>query len=93
MFIVVRNPMYRVIALAVSVAIAAIIYFAVIKPNHDTANQAITQSEQQVQQAVNQANKQSGGAVPASVNSLATCMVAAGSDTVKIQACSAKYKP
>jgi hypothetical protein len=93
MLIVVRNPMYRLISLAVAIAIAAVVYFAVIKPNHDTANNAITQSEQQVQQAVNQANKQSGGAVPAGVTNLTTCMASAGSDTAKIQACGAKFKP
>jgi F0F1-type ATP synthase membrane subunit b/b' len=93
MLIVVRNPMYRLISLGVTIAIAAIVYFAVIKPNNDTANNAIRSSEQQVQQAVNQANKQSGGAVPAGVTNLASCMAAAGSDTAKIQACGAKFKP
>jgi 16S rRNA U1498 N3-methylase RsmE len=91
MFIVVRNPMYRLIALGVSIAIAAIIYFAVIKSNTDTANNAIKASEQQVQQAVNQANKQSGGAVPQGVKDLTSCIAAAGTDTGKIQACSAKF--
>jgi flagellar biosynthesis/type III secretory pathway M-ring protein FliF/YscJ len=91
MLIVVRNPMYRIVALGVSLAIAAIIYFAVIKPNNDTANQALRQSEQQVQQAVNQADKQSGGAVPKGVKDLASCMAAAGTDTGKIQACTAKF--
>jgi flagellar biosynthesis/type III secretory pathway M-ring protein FliF/YscJ len=91
MTIVVRNPMYRLIALAVSLIIVAILYFAVIKPNQDTANTAIKQSEQQVQQAVNQADKQTGGAVPKGIKDLASCMAAAGSDTGKIQACSAKF--
>jgi type II secretory pathway component PulM len=100
MFIVVRNPMYRLIALGVSLVIAAIIYFAVIKPNNDTANSAVTQSqravtqaEQQVQQALQNANKASGGAVPASAQQLTACIVAAGTDTGKISACQAKYHP
>jgi F0F1-type ATP synthase membrane subunit b/b' len=93
MLVVVRNPMYRLISLAVTIAIVAIVYFAIIKPNNDTANNAIKSSEQQVQQAVNQANKESGGAVPAGVTNLAACMTAAGSDTAKIQACSAKFTP
>jgi hypothetical protein len=46
--------------------------------------------EQQFQQAVSQANKDSGGAVPKGVKDLASCMAAAGSDTGKIQVCSAK---
>ena len=91
MTIVVRNPMYRLIGIAVSLIIVAVIYFAVIKPNQDTANTAITQSEQQVQQAVNQADKRSGGAVPKGVKDLTSCMTAAGSDTGKIQACAAKF--
>jgi hypothetical protein len=93
MIVVVRNPMYRLIALAVSVAIVVILYFAVIKPNNDTANTAVTQGEQQLQQAVSNANKSSGGAVPTSVTNLTACIAAAGTDTGKIQACSAKYKP
>jgi hypothetical protein len=40
---------------------------------------------------VNQADKQSGGAVPQGVKDLTSCMAAAGSDTGKIQACAAKY--
>jgi 16S rRNA U1498 N3-methylase RsmE len=93
MVVVVRNPVYRLIALGVSVAIALILYFAVIKPNNDTANNAVRQTEQQVQQAVSNANKQSGGAVPKSVTSLTSCLAAAGADTGKIAACQAKFKP
>jgi hypothetical protein len=93
MIVVVRNPMYRLIALGVSVAIVVILYFAVIKPSNYTANTALKQGEQQLQQAVSNANKSSGGAVPTSVTNLTSCIAAAGTDTGKIQACSAKYKP
>jgi 16S rRNA U1498 N3-methylase RsmE len=92
MVVVVRNPVYRLIALGVSVAIALIIYFAVIKPNNDTANNAIRQGEQQAVQAVKNANKQSGGAVPANVQNLTACIAAAGTDTGKLSACQAKFK-
>ena len=91
MTIVVRNPMYRLIGVAISLIIVAVMYFAVIKPNQDTANSAVKQGEQQFQQAVNQANQASGNAVPKGVKDLASCMAAAGSDTGKIQACSAKF--
>jgi flagellar biosynthesis/type III secretory pathway M-ring protein FliF/YscJ len=91
MTIVVRNPMYRAVALVVSIAIIAILYFTVIKPNNDTANNAVKQGEQQLQQAVTNANKQSGGAVPAGVTSLVNCIAAAGTDTGKIAACHAKF--
>jgi hypothetical protein len=46
MTIVVRNPMYRVIGLAISLIIIAVVYFAVIKPSNDTANNAIKAGEQ-----------------------------------------------
>lgn len=90
MTIVVRNPVYRLIALGVSVAIVLILYFAVIKPNHDKANNAVSTTEQQVQQAVNKAAKQGG--VPAGVKSLTDCIAAAGTDTSKLQACQSKFK-
>ncbi len=93
MVLVVRNPVYRLMALGVSVAIVLILYFAVIKPNNDSANNAVKQGEQQVQQAVQNANKQTGGAVPAGVTSLTACIAAAGTDTSKLQACQAKFKP
>jgi 16S rRNA U1498 N3-methylase RsmE len=93
MLIVVRNPVYRLVALGVSVAIVLILYFAVIKPNNDSANNAVTQGEKQLQQAVQNANKQSGGAVPANVTNLTACIAAAGTDTGKIAACQTKFKP
>jgi hypothetical protein len=93
MYVVVRNPMYRLIALGVSLTFVVILYFAVIKPSNDTANTALRQGEQQLQQAVSSANKSSNGAVPTSVTNLTSCIAAAGTDTGKIQLCSAKYKP
>ena len=93
MVFVVRNPIYRVISLAVTLAIIAIVYFAVIKPENNTANNAVKAGEKQVQQAVNSANKASGGAVPANVTNLTNCIAAAGTDTGKLQACKAKFTP
>jgi len=93
MTVVVHNPIARVVALAVSVTIFLILYFAVIKPSNDTANRAVTQGEQQLQQAVRSANQQSGGAVPAGVTNLTNCIAAAGTDTGMLQACKAKYQP
>jgi hypothetical protein len=87
--LVTRNPKYFLISLAVSIGIFLIVYFTVIRPDNNTANNAIRQGEQQVQQAVNQAAK--NGAVPASITNLASCMAAAGTDTGKIQACAAKF--
>jgi hypothetical protein len=90
MLIVYRNPLLRI---AIPLILFAIIYFTVIKPNNDTANRALSQGTQQLNQAVQQANKQSGGAVPANVQKLTACIAAAGSDTGKIQLCNKQYNP
>jgi type II secretory pathway component PulM len=92
-FIVVRNPVYRLIALAVSAALVLVIYLAVIQPANNTANTALRQGEKQLQQAVQSANRTSGGAVPVGVTNLTNCIAAAGTDTGKIQACQVKFKP
>jgi hypothetical protein len=91
MYIIVNSLRGRLIAAAVSLVIFGIVYFAVIRPNNNAANQAVTNGEKQLQQAVNNANKQSGSAVPAGVVNLTSCLVAAGTDTGKIQACQAKF--
>ncbi len=76
---------------AVSLIIFLIVYFTVIKPDNNTANQLLKSGEQQVQQAVNSA-KSSGAKVPAGVTNLANCIAAAGTDTGKIQACDSKFQ-
>ncbi len=100
MTIVVRNPVYRIIALVVTLAIVAIIYFAVIKPNNDNANNAVNnavkttqQLEKQAASQVSQAAKSSGGAIPAGVTNLVSCIAAAGTNVSEIQACKAKFQP
>jgi hypothetical protein len=92
MTIVVRNPVYRLVSLGITIAIIAIVYFAVIKPNNDTANNVVKQGEQQLQQAVNNANKATHGAVPAGVTNLVDCIAKAGTDTDKIAACRSKFQ-
>ncbi len=92
MYVVVRNPLYRAIAIVAGLALTAIIYLAVIKPNNDSANQQVRQGEQQLQQAVNNANKQTNRAVPAGVASLVSCIAAAGTSTAQLAACQAKFK-
>ncbi|MDQ6816568.1 MAG: hypothetical protein M3018_04060 [Actinomycetota bacterium] len=76
-----------------SLIIFGVVYFAVIKPNNNAANNAVIQGEKQLQQAVSNANKQSGSGtvVPTSVVNLTTCLTAAGTDTGKIQACQSQY--
>jgi hypothetical protein len=88
MFIVVRHPLYRLIALGISLAIAAIVYFAVIKPNNDKATNAINQGIQQVQKQVDQ----NGTSVPPNVKNLVQCLAAAHGDVNLIQPCEAKFR-
>jgi hypothetical protein len=94
MFVIVRSPKYALISLAVSIGIFLILYFTVISPDNNAANNTIQQGNAALkvgeQQAVNAAN-QSG--VPAGVKNLTACIAAAGSNTGELQACSAKFKP
>jgi hypothetical protein len=89
MYVIVNSLRYRLIAAVVSLAIFGVIYFTVIKPNHDAANNAVTQSEKQLQQVLQNVNKQSGVTVPSSAVNLSACLTAAGTDASKIQACEA----
>jgi hypothetical protein len=92
MVIVLRNPMYRLIALGVSLAIFAIVYFAVIAPANNTANTQARQGEQQLNQAVQNAAKQNPGSIPAGVQNLTACIAAAGTNSGELQACATKFK-
>jgi hypothetical protein len=93
MTIVLGNPRYRLIALAVSLAIFAISYFAVIAPANNTATTAARQGEQQLNTAVKNAAKANPGAIPAGVQNLTACIASAGTNVSELQACRAKYKP
>ena len=94
MFVVARSPKYVLISLAVSLGIFLILYFTVISPDNNAANNAIQQGNAALksgeQQAANAAN-QSG--VPAGVKNLTACIAAAGTNTGELQACQAKFKP
>jgi type II secretory pathway component PulM len=101
MVLVTGNWRTAMIGLFASLVIFAVVYFTVIQPSTNTANQAIKTSEKQAQQALNQAQKQttaatgqaSSAASQATNNAtkLASCVVSAGTDQTKIQACDAKY--
>jgi hypothetical protein len=91
------------VGMAASLAIFVVIYFAVIKPNTDTANQVLRTGLQQTQQALNQASKQLGGAsgqagsaggrALTAAQKLTACVSAAGTDASKLQACQVKFTP
>jgi hypothetical protein len=87
------RPRYYLLSLAVSLIIFGVIYFTVIRPDNNAANTAVRSSEQQAVQAVQSVNKQTGGAVPASVTNLTACIAAAGTNATQLQACQAKFKP
>jgi flagellar biosynthesis/type III secretory pathway M-ring protein FliF/YscJ len=106
--LVTRNPIWWLAGMAVSLIIAAIIYFAVIKSSNDTANNAIKTGEQQAQQVIQNANKQiqqatkSGGGASAATSAaqsatqkaakLAACIAQAGTDVSKVQSCQAQFQ-
>ncbi|HTU97025.1 MAG TPA: hypothetical protein VMF14_14360 [Solirubrobacteraceae bacterium] len=58
MVLVTNNWRLWAIGFVASLAIFLVVFFAVIKPSTDTANQAIKTGMQQTQQALNQAKKQ-----------------------------------
>jgi hypothetical protein len=89
--LVVSSGRWWIASAAVSLVIFLIVYFTIIKPDQNTANQALRTGEQQVQQALNNATS-SGLQVPAGVTKLTSCIAAAGTNTGELQACAAKYK-
>jgi hypothetical protein len=91
--------------MVVSIIIFAVVYFTVIKPDSDTANQAVKAGLQQSQQVINQADKQlsktsgtaGSGATKQAQKALSTaskltaCVQAAGTDPSKLSACQTRY--
>lgn len=103
MVLVTNNWRTWLIGMAASLVIFAVVYFTVIQPSMNTANQALKSGLQQTQQAVNQAQKQlatSGASTGvaagqaqqqlSSAAKLTSCLAAAGTDLTKIQACQTK---
>jgi hypothetical protein len=69
MVLVTGNWKLYLVGLAASLAIFAVLFFTVIQPSTNTANQAVKAGLQQSQQALNQASKQlnsAGGAASSS---------------------------
>ena len=82
MLFVTRNPIVAFASLAVSLIIFGVVYFTVIKPSSDTANNAVKQSLNQADQAI----KNSGFGNTAAgqrAEKLTACISAAGTDTAK----------
>jgi hypothetical protein len=87
MYIAVRNTKARILLALIPIIFFAIIYFTVIKPDQNTANKAVSQSEQQLNQQV-----QNDSAAPANVKNLTACIAAAGTNVSAIEACKAKFQ-
>jgi hypothetical protein len=92
MVIIKGNPRLAFLGLLLSAAIFAVLYFTVIKPSSDTANQAVRTAGQQAQQSIKNAQK-NGAVIPTGVKKLADCVTAAGADQGKLAECQSKYAP
>lgn len=100
MVLVTGNWRVWLAGMAASLLIFAVVFFTVIQPSQNTANQALKTGLQQSQQALNNAqkdiNKAGGTANGASkalsnAQKLTACVAAAGTDVTKVQACQVKY--
>jgi hypothetical protein len=85
------------LGLAVSVGIFAVIYFTVIKPTTDTANEAVRNSFQQTEEQLSEAKQ--NAPTPAikrrldRAERLTACLQDAGIDTGAIQDCQTRFGP
>jgi hypothetical protein len=98
-----NNNRAWLIGLGVSVALFLLVFFTVIQPSSNTANQAVKAGLQQSQQALNQAQKQlssAGSQVAGSgqakqaisqAQKLTSCVAAAGTDVSKVAACQTQF--
>ena len=90
--------------LGASLAIFVVVFFTVIQPSQNTADQTLKTGLQQSQQALNQAQKQfstagqaAGSAAPQAqqalnkTSQLTGCLSQAGTDLGKVQACQTKF--
>jgi flagellar biosynthesis/type III secretory pathway M-ring protein FliF/YscJ len=84
-----RSPMAIVISALCSIAIAAFIYFVIVKPETDKANSQVDHALKQAQPQIDAANRQFKNAQP-SINraqKIQNCVLAAGTDPAKLAAC------
>jgi hypothetical protein len=94
MVLVTGNWRIAMAGLAASLLIFAVLFFTVIKPSENTANQAVKSGLQQSQQALNQAQRQASGQAQQQLGQaakLANCLSQAGINASKIQACQANF--
>jgi type II secretory pathway component PulM len=101
MVLINRSGRLWMVSLAASLIVFAVVYFTVIKPSSDTANQALRSGLQQSQQVLNQAQQQlkgvggqagaAGSKALSAAQKLTACVTAAGTDTSKLAACQSQF--
>jgi hypothetical protein len=104
MVLVSNNWRLWLLGLASSLIIFAVVFFTVIQPAQNQANQALKSGLQQSQQVINQAQKQlktsgAGGTAAGSqaqqtlskAAKLTACVQAAGTDPSAVASCQSKY--
>ena len=104
MYVITGSRRLWFVSAGVSLVLFLIVYFTVIRPDNNAANQALKSGLQQSQQVLNQAQKQlsSSGASSSGVGAqaqtqlsraatLTACVQAAGTDTGKLAACQSNY--
>ncbi len=82
-----RSPLAIIIASLCSMAIIAFTYFVIVKPQIDNANDQVNDSLRQFAPNQNTTTPSISEA-----QKLQACIERAGTDTVKIQACTEKYR-
>jgi F0F1-type ATP synthase membrane subunit b/b' len=95
-----RSPQAIVISALCSIAIAAFIYFVIVKPETDNANDQVNHALKQAQPGIDQANRQLQQATPGikeanpaaapgidEANKKLKCIADANGDVNKIAAC------
>jgi len=84
-----RSPQAIVISAICTIAVAAFIYFVMVKPQTDHANRQVDHALKQVQPSIDHANQQFKQAAPSikKAQSIQDCVLAAGTDTQKLAAC------
>jgi Na+-translocating ferredoxin:NAD+ oxidoreductase RnfG subunit len=85
-----RSPQAIVISAICTIAIAAFIYFVMVKPQTDHANRQVDHALKQIQPSIDNANKQFKSAQPTvnKAQKIQDCVAAAGTDPQKLAACS-----
>jgi predicted PurR-regulated permease PerM len=91
-----RSPQAIVISALCSIAIAAFIYFVIVKPQTDNANDQVNHALKQAQPSIDAANRQLQQAAPSikeaqpgidKAQRIQNCVLKANGDVTKIAAC------